>query len=161
MGAVFGDALVREVRWEVLGDPARYSWCRSWEDLNDVCDANEFLLDAADVVNVDLGSLSPEVVQAGIARVESEVLRPTADTERDWFVTVYDTPGDADYQLFLSELDALRLGLEWASVFANSATAVVSVYRDRFPAAFIGDDDWCWWDRYNDGAELELVRRFK
>lgn len=155
----FGDALVREVWWATANEPARFARCREWRDLHDVCDANEFLLDAADAANVDLAEVGSDVVAAAIRRAECEVVAPHHEDERQWFVTVYDGPTDSDYQIFATKGEALALGAKWAEFFVKDPATRVAVYLDRFAPALLAEQDWCWWDRFTDLGP-EVLREF-
>jgi len=80
MSDMYADELVRQVRAEVTADPERYGRCRSWTDLHDVCDANEFLICVGDTFGYPVGDpewfLSPEgqrIEHDAIGRVNAEV----------------------------------------------------------------------------------------
>lgn len=42
----YADRLIALVRADLALEPDRYGAARSWQDLHDVCDANEYFLDA-------------------------------------------------------------------------------------------------------------------
>jgi len=46
------DWLAEAIRTEWLLEPDRYGLCATWSDLHDVCDANEFLIEAAEAAGL-------------------------------------------------------------------------------------------------------------
>ena len=72
----YGDVLIRLVTAARVAEPARYASVTSWSTLHEVCDANEFVLEAdAETGNDDLDR-SVNLFNGCIARVE-RALWPT------------------------------------------------------------------------------------
>lgn len=47
------DWLAEAIRTEWLLEPDRYRFCATWSELHDVCDANEFLIEAAEAAGLE------------------------------------------------------------------------------------------------------------
>lgn len=52
----YAEELVRLVNEDRESEPGRFGACRSWTDLHDVCDANEYLIDADEKFGLEFGS---------------------------------------------------------------------------------------------------------
>ena len=51
------DHMVEAVRFDFESEPDRYAEVRSWTDLHDVCDANEYVIEACEAFDVSLNVL--------------------------------------------------------------------------------------------------------
>lgn len=74
----YAATLVDLVRLEQQREPERYGRCRSWEDLHDVCDANEFLIEADDAHSVDTLA-DPSIANAAVPIAERTLWPPTME----------------------------------------------------------------------------------
>ena len=72
------------VREDYLNEPERYGSCKTWTDLHDVCDANEYLNDADELFGIDFPDINDEKAYDSYVEFTNEAI---AQVEADWPIT--------------------------------------------------------------------------
>ena len=88
---IYAAHLRSALRTAYLAEPERYGSCKTWTDLHDVCDANDYLNNADELFGIDFPDIDDEkawesylaFVNEAIARVEADW--PIRRHEARWF----------------------------------------------------------------------------
>lgn len=81
------DEIVRLCRIDFAAEPERYGKVTSWEELHDVCDANEFLIEAEENLSVgmDYGDPAFHTLANDAVEIAQAALWPPLT---EWYATV-------------------------------------------------------------------------
>jgi len=73
------------VREDYLNAPERYGSCKTWTDLHDVCDANDYLQDADEIFGIEFPDMTDEQAMDSYVGFVNEAI---ALVEADWPITL-------------------------------------------------------------------------